>query len=29
MLGNGMTLEDALANAGITAVPHVDDETLE
>ena len=23
------TLEDALANAGITAVPHVDDETLE
>lgn len=29
VLGNGMTLEDALANAGITAVPHVDDETLE
>lgn len=29
VLNNGMTLEDALANAGITAVPHVDDETLE
>lgn len=29
VLDNGMSLEDALANAGITAVPHVDNETLE